>query len=283
LRRWWIIRSELLHKHLLLSKSLIWFLSVVTDEPAFHRLHHRVKRYVILSFALVFICAQTADTHPAPAFNQLLTDRLLRADELPALAGLSEDSNFAEIMDRLVSASAQKAGHVSFDLARVPWFWIAQHIYVLVKMRRLTPPQYILMHSYINEAQKIMDTMEMYLNVRLPFPYAHVITLLVNITCIATAATAGLQLAITNSLTAMFCIFSFTCLVIGVFLGLLALAAVIADPFGEDIADFPFEYLQANLASSVSVYTQAKIPRETLSGLLEPASRRTIDAARNRW
>merc|ERR1719420_1648209 len=88
----------------------------------------------------------------------------------------------------------------------------------------------------------------MMLSSQLPYTYVHLICMLAHFAALMSALTTGLTTALADTnlqiccqAVAMFCLCT-------VYLGVLSLTAVIQDPFGDDILDFPFPEMQRMLA-----------------------------------
>lgn len=92
----------------------------------------------------------------------------------------------------------------------------------------------------------------MMLSSPLPFPYFHLICLLVHFTALCSSLSAGLNLGTAPGFSVHQVLAETTTTLVGgtLYCGMLCLAVVLADPFGDDIVDFPASMFQHRLWKS---------------------------------
>merc|ERR1711953_40103 len=166
--------------------------------------------------------------------------------------GLISEYDYRKVCRRIIRLpdGAQNPGLYDFDLALVPLMWASHLIYRLYLFGQRTKgrmgielplPIVVKLLNLCMDSRKGVECIEMMLTSPLPFPYVHVVTLLVQFAALFRCMTVGLTLAIDPKLSAL----KITCELLQVtimnslYLGLLMFTAVIADPFGEDLVDFP--------------------------------------------
>jgi len=128
-------------------------------------------------------------------------------------------------------------------------------------------------------AREGMAVMNMYLDTQLPFGYVHLITLLVNVQNMMMGVKGGIVFAQALSAGMVFLMIEqVLTLVIIVFLyqGMLQISYVIADPFGDDILDFPIRGFMKYVATTVDAMfeAQADCPVVAQDGTLRPPKNR---------
>jgi len=96
------------------------------------------------------------------------------------------------------------------------------------------------------------------------FAYTHLITVPVHATTAAIAIYSGLHIAICDSLTESACQLLFSSMVCVVYVGLLVMAAVIADPFGDDIIDLPLAHYQEAMWRDQLCYDESRMPHKNV-------------------
>jgi hypothetical protein len=128
---------------------------------------------------------------------------------------------------------------VDLDLSEVPWAWICAGVHNLMRDGAVSPPMMALLHGQCNSARSSIDQLAMMLNTQLPFAYSHLIAWIVHSSCILSAVNGGILAALAGTTLALCCRLLFFTTLAGLYLGLLTLSSVIADPFGDDVVDFP--------------------------------------------
>jgi hypothetical protein len=94
------------------------------------------------------------------------------------------------------------------------------------------------------KARNAIETVFTYLETQLPFAYAHLINLLVNLNNMIICIKCGLNFSKANKnydLQVMFTEALYLIVVPFVYQGLLTISSIIADPFGTDMLDLPIE------------------------------------------
>lgn len=149
---------------------------------------------------------------------------------------------------------------VDFDVAEIPLLWIGQQIQALFKKQFFPPPMMAMLHRFVIDARNGIDGIAMQLNSQLPFAYAHLITTLVHGATMLSAVKTGMVVAVADTYLSIVCNVFFCFALSLVYLGLLALSAVIADPFGDDVIDLPAAQLQRQLWKGCNMLYNLKRP-----------------------
>lgn len=239
-----------LNKLLEASKDTIFSLLSVLGSPEFKEVRCRVARYTLLSHKLVYLCARN-DLN-SDQFDKLIKEGLATDEELEALYDESR-----------ARYAIPRNGSVSFVLAEIPWLWINQMITNLFEQKLFPPPMFSLLHRTCLDARHGIDGIEMQLNSPLPFTYTHLVAFLVHGACGLIAVRCGMQVAIAPTALQGACESLSSFVLQALYLGLLAIAAVIMDPFGDDVIDLPAGQLQQALWSNLKAY-EAFLQREDL-------------------
>merc|ERR1719161_594166 len=121
----------------------------------------------------------------------------------------------------------------------MPWLWVCRVIHVLFKGGAFPSPVMAMFHRLCLDARNGMDGCQMQLNSQLPFSYSHLLSALVQGAVVLASVRCAMLSALADTLLSILCQTVFTTAISMVYLGLLSLSAVIADPFGDDIIDFP--------------------------------------------
>merc|ERR1719160_514840 len=98
------------------------------------------------------------------------------------------------------------------------------------------------------------------MNSQLPFAYTHLIAALVHGAVLLSVVKCGILSALADSALAVFCEICLSFFLSMVYLGLLSMTAVIADPFGDDIIDLPAESFRCELWKTCGTYEASKEP-----------------------
>jgi len=185
-----------------------------------------------------------------------------------------------------------------YSRAEALWCWISALSAELMEMVKLPPPNMNMLYTHIRNGIKGVHTIHQYLLTQLPFPYVHMITLLVNVHNSVVAIVAGLKFAIAlRGDRWVECALEILQLLIvpTMYQGLLQICMFLSDPFGEDIIDFPIlEYIvevseasKAMETTSRAMYaerwrTQASpLPNASLINKLPPPATVTIQNDRH--
>lgn len=249
LSRWWTMRSQYLQPIIAASVQLsFWLRATLPSEVSWVR--ERVEKDCLLGLKLVFLCAQGKQSEAQ--LDKLRSEGLLTTEEYKLLQ---------ERVDSLPDEARTHAAVFDFDLAALPFTWAAHRLYRVfmfgtrtggTKGINLPVPIIVKMLAACMEAKSCVAKVEMMLQSPLPFPYTHLVCLLVHFTAVITSAKVGLVLGTASTLTnAQICCEAFTVLAVNaLYTGLLCLAAVLMDPFGDDLVDFPAALLHQRLWKS---------------------------------
>eukprot|EP00931_Biecheleriopsis_adriatica_P047600 TRINITY_DN27457_c0_g1_i1.p1 TRINITY_DN27457_c0_g1~~TRINITY_DN27457_c0_g1_i1.p1 ORF type:complete len:576 (-),score=94.25 TRINITY_DN27457_c0_g1_i1:61-1671(-) len=151
--------------------------------------------------------------------------------------------------------------------AEVLWCWMGCIASELMEMVKLPAPNLNMLFNDLNAGLDGVHAVHQYLGTQLPFPYVHMICLLVDIHNIVVAITSGLKFGAAYSQGLAFdCVIEALQLVIvpTMYQGLLQICMFLSDPMGDDFIDFPIlEYqLQVQEACQSMVETTRKICEE---------------------
>lgn len=221
LGRWWSIRTSAvgaIADHIMNISGLVVSMGarILQDDhdwAQFRRVHLRFVKYGLASLAAV--------AHESRADSQ-------HWDEMVALGILSDAEK-----DILMETT---------NTAVVLWCWICSVAGELMELLKIPPPNYNVFFQEVRAGVIGIHELHKYLRTQLPFPYVHMITLIVNVNNLVMAVAAGLKFAIAfeQSKVAV-CIaevFQFL-LVPLLYQGLLQICVFLSDPMGTDIIDFP--------------------------------------------
>jgi hypothetical protein len=264
IQRWWRLRSIHFQGILKATKNIVYSLAAILPGAKHDQIRQQVARHALLSFRLIFICART---RPCVTRNELVglqDEGLLTSSEIKALLRGMEKTSTKKtpFVTSIKSAWNFEKGGFDLDLAEVPWQWNAQLVQVLFKQGCFPPPVMAMLHRLCLEARSGLDGIVVQLNSQLPFAYTHLISLLVQGAVLLNSVKCGILLALAESILAMVCQVVFSLCLCMVYLGLLALTAVIADPLGDDIIDLPDAHLLQQLWHNCSALDSMRRPPE---------------------
>merc|ERR1719223_826903 len=113
------------------------------------------------------------------------------------------------------------------------------------------------MLSYCMDARTGVEHIGMMLSAPLPFPYVHLVCLLVHLSALFQCVQSGLTIATEPMLGVQHIAFEliFILAMNSLYCGLLCLAVVLWDPFGDDVVDFPQAMLHHQLWKSQAYAT----------------------------
>jgi len=246
LRRWWTMRSQYLQTIFSSSAQLsFWLRMVLPSKTSWVR--ERVERDCLLGHKLVYLCTQ--GNQDRIILNLLRDEGLLTECEYHRL-----DSKSA----LLPLGARAPDGVYDLDLATLPFMWSAHLIYRIytfgVRTKgaygiNIAPPVLVKMLSFCMDARTSIENIEMQLSSPLPFPYVHLVCLLVHISSVCACVKAGIMLGTDGEATVqqMVCEMVVVISVNALYGGLLCLAVVLSDPFGSDVIDFPSSMFQHRL------------------------------------
>lgn len=128
------------------------------------------------------------------------------------------------------------------------WCWIQAMAAEVMEMMSVPPPNVNMLYQEIRLAMEGVHNVQHYIQTQLPFPYVHMITLLVNVNGLVISIVAGLRVAIAveKGQTALQIFVSASKLVAVplMYQGMLQICVFLSDPFGDDIIDFPIRQYQ---------------------------------------
>merc|ERR1719265_650571 len=134
--------------------------------------------------------------------------------------------------------------------ALVLWCWMSAVGGEILEMLKIAPPNYNVFFQEIRLGIMGIHELHQFLRTQLPFPYVHMITLLVNVNNLVMASAAGLKFAIAwEKSQATVCVAE-VCqflLVPLLYQGLLQICVFLSDPLGNDIIDFPIREYQVEI------------------------------------
>lgn len=246
LRRWWTIRSVHLQKVYSSGAQLSFWLRTVLPQHA-QWIRKRAERNFLLGHKLLYMCASCKDEMS-----------ILTTLNAGGLIGHGEYQRLVQHLQNLPKGARSPDGLYDFDLAALPFNWSAHLIYrvYLFDIRTkgahgltMPPPVLVKLLTHCMEARKGVECIEMMLSSPLPFPYVHLVCLLVHLSALFQCLQAGFSLGEDVNLTPqrMFCELTFIVAMNSLYCGLLCLAAVLWNPFGDDAIDFPMGSLHHRL------------------------------------
>merc|ERR1719326_2408958 len=127
------------------------------------------------------------------------------------------------------------------------WCWIQALCVEVLEMCKVPPPNVNMLYQEVRHAMAGIHAVKYYLHTQLPFPYVHMITLLVNLNSLVISTVAGVQAAIglDKGRWAVACCNAFKVFMLPVlYQGLLQICVFLSDPLGDDIIDFPIRQYQ---------------------------------------
>jgi predicted membrane chloride channel (bestrophin family) len=235
IQRWWVLRSVFIQGMVKASRNLVFSMAACLPGKEHDDVRQRIARYCLLSNRLLFMCA--------------------RGDLCEHYLGFCVEEGLAtkDEVDELLSAlrcheiAPPVAGALDCDVAEIPWLWNCRLVHILFKAGLFPPPVMALMHRLCIDARNAISGVEMQMNSQLPFAYCHLITTLVQGSVLLSSVKCGMLVSLATSPLAVACETTFHICLSMVYLGLLSMTAVIADPFGDDVIDFPAAQMQQQL------------------------------------
>lgn len=228
LGRWWIMRSDgvgaiadyMVNLSCFLTANAVRRLPNEEDWKLYKLVHARIVRYGMASLS----CIAKESRGSTASLDDLVNLNLLTEEEKVLM----------ESVDPYARAEAL-------------WCWISALSSELMEMVKLPAPNMNMLYTHIRNGIKGVHVIHQYLLTQLPFPYVHMITLLVNVHNSVVAIVAGLKFAIAlQGGRWVECALQIVQLLIvpTMYQGLLQICMFLSDPFGEDIIDFPIlEYI----------------------------------------
>jgi len=226
--RWWALRTEGIGKVLDAAQNIAFSTATLLPGPDFAPYEDQLLKYALSSVSLIVnMCRGGASIDVLGPKR----DNLLTAEEVEILS--------------TIPYRAQ---------ATVMWTWILLVATKVMEEHAIPPSKQRDINAEVIKARDGIEKIMTYMQSQLPFAYVHLVTLLVNLNNIIMALKCGVvaagQAQEGNYLYAGSQLI-FLVVVPLLYQGLLTVAFIIADPFGEDLLDFPIMAYQeyANEAS----------------------------------
>lgn len=256
IQRWWILRASYVQGLVKSIRNIVFSISAVLHHPTYDSVRQNIMRRCFLGYRLLFLCAYGRVGEAQ--LRELCDQGLLDISELRELISIIEDTGAPD--------QQQYAGFEAreFDtcLAEVPWLWNARQCFALFKAGSIPPPMMSLLHGLCKDAQNSIENVRMQMNSQLPFSYCHLVAILVQGSSLLSAIRCGMQIALADSVLRMVCLAMFSFCLSAVYLGLFTMTAVLADPFGDDVIDFPVAHMEAQLWKGCQLLEIMKVPPE---------------------
>lgn len=237
LTRWWNIRTKAVGAaadHIINISSLLVSMGarVLPDDDdwkLFLTVHAKVVKYGLASLTIMA--------------NESRQDQLG-----------SDGKHWQELIDLgFLTAGEKDMLASSTNGAVVLWCWMSSVAAEAMEMMKIPPPNHNMLFQEIRSGVLGIHELHKYLKTQLPFPYVHMITLLVNVNNLVMAVVAGLKLAIAWDAGLMVVcgaeIIQFVLVPI-LYQGLLQICVFLSDPMGTDIIDFPVREYQMEVCDS---------------------------------
>lgn len=251
LRRWWIIRSIFLQNIHTSSMLLSTKLGLVFPE-SFKRFKMQIERYLLAAHKMVFMCARQ-ELQGNINYDSLLVGGILTREELQLIH---------EYIESAPEEMRRQIGGYDMAVAGIPLTWASQLIYrtfIVNSSRRYFDFSVNLMVQMIHhcvDCKKNILNIEMMLITPLPFPYAHLVTLVVHACCVCSCIEAGIFFGGAKRDWGHFLSGSVGVVVLnGLYLGLLSLTALLTNPFTEECVHFPAANYHCRMVKS-QVFSQ---------------------------
>eukprot|EP00931_Biecheleriopsis_adriatica_P045152 TRINITY_DN25881_c0_g1_i1.p1 TRINITY_DN25881_c0_g1~~TRINITY_DN25881_c0_g1_i1.p1 ORF type:complete len:576 (-),score=114.77 TRINITY_DN25881_c0_g1_i1:43-1704(-) len=228
LSRWWALRSNGIGNAADYITNLSCFLTAnaarrLVDEAdwlLFKRVHGRIVRYGLAGLSCI---------------AKESRGKTGSIDDLVELGLLVE-------ADKVLLESVEPHAR-----AETLWCWMSVLAAEAMEMVKLPSPNMNTLYVDIRDGMEGVHCIHQFLQTQLPFPYVHMITLLVNVHNIVVAAVAGLKFSVAlQSARPAECIAQIlqALIVPTMYQGLIQICMFLSDPFGDDIIDFPIlEYI----------------------------------------
>lgn len=234
LSRWWTLRVSGLGKVFDALSNLCMIIACELHEDKWEAVRQQVAKFGLASIELIVQAARgRAD------LDFLVEEDLLNEREAESLLGQEE----------------------LWERPMICWAWILRICLSALDYGHTPSPRTAAVMAQCVGAREGMATMNTYLDTQLPFGYVHLITLLVNLQNFTMAVKTGIIVAQAWSGRTWFVVAQqVLTLVVVVFLyqGILQISFVIADPFGDDILDFPIRGFTNYIATTVDAMFEAQ-------------------------
>jgi len=250
LQRWWSIRAHCLQPFFRYFQSLSLYMGIAIPMPKAEKLRKRIERYCLLSHRLLYISLRKQ-------FDDTTLRKLMNEDLLTE----HERQHIERCMASLPPGACAESGGYDLELCKLPFSWILhvlQRVYWFSKLKKVSHfdmpvPLLIRMHAICLECRYCIENIEMMLTSQLPFPYVHLVCLLVHFVLFFSCMRCGLQLgtqAVTPGVMTIVVQMLSVITINALYSGLLCLTVVLMDPFGDDVVDFPAALFQHRLWKS---------------------------------
>eukprot|EP00931_Biecheleriopsis_adriatica_P099737 TRINITY_DN7443_c0_g3_i1.p1 TRINITY_DN7443_c0_g3~~TRINITY_DN7443_c0_g3_i1.p1 ORF type:complete len:584 (+),score=93.72 TRINITY_DN7443_c0_g3_i1:59-1810(+) len=260
LKRWWSIRGSFLQRIFFSTAQLSWFLGVVIPPEA-EVIRQQLERYFLMSHRIIYHCARR-EHHLLPILEG---EGLLTKHEL---------GHLQEKLANLPEGARKPIGLADMDLAELPLMWTAQVLFRLFTVFKrpefkergleISPPTMLKMVNLCMDVRSGIQDIEMILTSPVPFPYVHLVCLLVQTYTVFVCLRAGILLGTESGTTSAIAFMSQILVVVivnSIYLSLLCLATVLDNPFTDEVIDFPAANLQSRLWKS-QIFARAVLFRD---------------------
>jgi len=234
LTRWWAMRDQGLGKVFDALTSVSMLVSCELHEEKWHSVRNQIAKFGMASVELIVQAARNR-----PDLDLLVDMDCLNRDE-------------ANSLERLP---------ITWERPIICWAWILRICMSAMDYAKTPAPRTAMVMRECLAAKEGMTTMNMYLDTQLPFGYVHLMTLLVNLQNMVMTLKAGILFAQAYALgnTNLMVQQCISCLVIVLlYQGILQISYVIADPFGDDIINFPIRGYMNYIAAVVDATFEAQ-------------------------
>jgi len=234
LTRWWALRDQGLGKVFDALTSVSMLVSCELHEEKWKIVRNQVAKFGIASVELIVQAARGVED----------LDSLVKMDCL--------SSEEADALQRLP---------ITWERPIICWAWILRICMSAMDYAKTPAPRTAMVMKECLVAKEGMATMNMYLDTQLPFGYVHLMTLLVNVQNMVMTLKAGILFAQAYALgnTNLMVQQCISCLLIVLlYQGILQISYVIADPFGNDIINFPITGYMNYIAAVVDATFEAQ-------------------------
>jgi len=143
------------------------------------------------------------------------------------------------------------------------WAWIMRICVASLDHNKSPAPIAAQIIGHCLKAREGMATMNHYLDTQLPFAYVHLITFLVNVQNFVFAILSGVTVAVNfaaQNATGIIQQIIACFLVVLIYQSLLQITALIEDPFGDDVLDFPVKHYTTYIATMIDAFYEAQAP-----------------------
>eukprot|EP00931_Biecheleriopsis_adriatica_P099735 TRINITY_DN7443_c0_g1_i2.p1 TRINITY_DN7443_c0_g1~~TRINITY_DN7443_c0_g1_i2.p1 ORF type:complete len:542 (+),score=96.94 TRINITY_DN7443_c0_g1_i2:67-1692(+) len=248
LKRHWTIRSIYMQRIFFATAQLSWFLGAVVPPQA-EALRQKLERYFLMAHRIIYHCARQ-EHH----LLHVLEKELLTPDEL---------HHINSEINGLPEGARHPIGVADMDLAELPLMWTAQIAYRMFLLFKtpefkawgleISPPIILKMVNLCMEVRHGIQDIEMILTSPVPFPYVHLVCLVVQgytiFTCLESGILLGTQSEVPPAVAFLSQMIVVT-MINSIYLALLCLTTVLDNPFTDEVIDFPAANLQSRLWKS---------------------------------